>query len=62
MEAEALLNHSLLVLSPFEAFSCKAPLQSEGAAPGIKIGPDQLAGKEAGIQAAQGELSRRAVG
>lgn len=51
MEAEALLNHSMLVLSPFESFECKGtPNDSTKSHNGMD-------GKEVGIFSAQGKLS-----
>ena len=58
LAAEALFNHSMLVLSPFEAFDCKRPPASKGGGGGggSRSG-EPLTGKQAGVIAAQGESS-----
>ena len=50
MEAETLLNHSMLVLSPFESSDCKAIPSA------AKAFPKGFDGKETGIHAAKGKF------
>ena len=59
LAAESLLNHSMLVLSPFEAFDCKRPPDSKVG--GSSRSGEPLTGKQAGVIAAQGEASSTRV-
>ena len=60
LKAEALLNHSMLVMPPFEAFNCRSAPPSGGSKrPGHGNGggsdPKLMTAKEAGVIASKGQ-------
>ena len=57
LKAEALLNHSMLVMPPFEAFDCATPRDSKRSGQsGESSDPKLMTGKEAGVLASKGQI------